>query len=434
MTAREHHQETRPRVPAVVQIISGLVLGLGLGTIVSIADWPAGRWFASAVEPLGALFINAIRMCVIPLIVAKLIVGVAGTEDASLLRRLGGGAVALFLVTLFLGATFAAAAGLPLLDRLRIDPAVAESLRAASASASEQMRETTDRLPGFSEWLVALVPANPIQAAAEGAMLPLIIFALAFGLGLTALQPASRLAAVSLFQAIGDAMIVLVRWVLLFAPVGVFALAVPLAARMGLGAAGALVYYIVLVALCCTAFAVCVIYPAAVLAGRVPLRLFIKAAVPVQAIAMSSRSSFASLPVAIEEARERLKLSEEITGFFLPFAAALFRAGSVIGTTIGALFIARLYAVDLDATQVVAVVTTAVMATFGTPGMPSGSILVIVPVLLAARVPVEGFGILLGVDTIPDMFRTTTNQTANLAAASILDRVLTRHHGAAAAR
>lgn len=413
-------------IPAALKIIIGLVAGLGLGTVISSVDWPAGRWFAGAVEPIGGLFINAIRMTVIPLIVAKLIVGVAGTEDERTLRRLGAAAIGLFLGTLFTAATFAAVVGSALLDRLQIDPSVAAALRETSASASESMRANVERLPSFSNWLVSLVPANPIQAGAEGAMLPLIVFAMAFGLALTRVQPGRRQAAVSFFQAIGDAMIVLIRWVLIFAPAGVFALAVPLAARLGLGAAGALAYYIVLVAVCCSAFAALVIYPAAVLVGRVPLRLFARAAAPVQVIAMSSRSSFASLPVAIEEARERLKLSDEITGFFLPFAAALFRGGSVIGITIGALFIARLYGVDLDATQLVAVVTTAVIASFGTPGMPSGSILVIVPVLLAAGVPVEGFGILLGVDTIPDMFRTSTNQTANLAAASILDHLVRR--------
>jgi len=277
-------------------------------------------------------------------------------------------------------------------------------------------------LPTLSSWLVSLVPANAVGAAADGAILPLIVFALAFGLALTGVSPPQRKVALSLFGAVGDAMVVLVRKVLLLAPLGVFALAVPLAARLGLQAAGALAFYVMLVAGCCTAFAVLVIYPAAVLLGGVPLRRFVRAAAPVQVIAMSSRSSFASLPVAIESAREQLHLSDEIIGFFLPFATALFRGGSVVGTTVGALFVARLYGVTLEAPQLAAVIGTAVMASFGTPGMPSGSILMIVPVLIAADVPAEGFGILLGVDTLPDMFRTTTNQTANLAVASILDR------------
>jgi Na+/H+-dicarboxylate symporter len=411
-------------VPAALQIVIGLLAGLGVG--VAAAAWPGGQWFVRMVEPIGALFVNAIRMTVIPLIVAKLIVGVAGTSDERVLRRLGFGAAALFLVTLVAAATFAAAVGSRVLARLEIDPGVAAALRSTAASASETVRADVESLPGFWAWLVSLVPPNPIEAGAEGAMLPIIVFSLALGAALTRVEPGRRQIALMFFGAIGDAMIALIRWVLLAAPVGVFALAVPLAARLGLAAAGALAYYIVLVALCCTAFTVLVIYPAAVYLGRMPLREFARAAGPVQAVAMSSRSSLATLPVAIEEARERLKLSDEVTGFFLPFAAVLFRGGSVMGTTIGALFIARLYGVPLDAAQMVAVIVTAVFATFGTPGMPSGSILVIVPVLLAARVPVEGFGILLGVDTIPDMFRTTTNQTANLAAAAILDRWLRR--------
>jgi Na+/H+-dicarboxylate symporter len=411
-------------VPPAAQIVIGLLAGLGVG--VAMAGWPAGQWFVRTVEPIGTLFVNAIRMTVIPLVVAKLIVGVAGTSDERALRRLGFGAAALFFVTLFVAAAFAAVAGWPALAGLEIHPGIAAELRSTAAGASATASADIERVPGFWAWLVSLVPPNPIAAGAEGAMLPIIVFSLALGAALTRVEAERRRVALQLFSAIGDAMVVLIRWVLLAAPIGVFALAVPLAARLGVAAAGALAYYIGLVALCCTVFTVLVIYPAAVFLGRTPLRAFARAAGPVQAVAMSSRSSLATLPVVIEEARDRLKLSDEITGFFLPFAAVLFRAGSVMGTTIGALFIARLYGVPLDTTQMAAVVATAVFATFGTPGMPSGSILVIVPVLLAARVPVEGFGVLLGVDTIPDMFRTTTNQTANLAAAAILDRWIRR--------
>ena len=160
------------------------------------------------------------------------------------------------------------------------------------------------------------------------------------------------------------------------APVGVFALAVPLAARTGLGALGAVVFYITLVAAVTVAFALLLLYPAAVFAGRVPLARFARACAPVQTLAFSSRSSLACLPVMVEQARDTLKLPESVTALFLPVASALFRAGSAIGTTIGALFLARLYEVPLTATEVAFVAVTAVLTMFGSPGVPSGSVIV----------------------------------------------------------
>lgn len=172
----------------------------------------------------------------------------------------------------------------------------------------------------------------------------------------------------------------------------------------------------------CTVFALLALYPAAVLVGRVPLVRFARMTAPAQALGFSSRSSMASLPVMIEQGK-RLGLRDEVTGFFLPLAAAMFRGGSVIGTTIGALFVARLYGVSLEFVQLATMIPVAVAATLGSPGVPSGAVLMIAPVLLAAGVPAEGFGILLGVDTIPDMFRTTTNVTANMTGAAIVDRL-----------
>ena len=216
-------------------------------------------------------------------------------------------------------------------------------------------------------------------------------------------------------------MLALVRWILVLAPIGVFALAVPLAARMGLSAAGALLYYVALVAATCLAFAILVLYPVAFVLGRRPPAHFVRATAPAQAIAFSTRSSMASLPVMMDQGR-LMGLRDDVVGFFLPLAVAMFRGGSVIGTTIGALFVARLYGVSLDLVQMATMIPVAVAATVGSPGVPSGSVLMIAPVLAAAGVPPEGFGLLLGVDTLPDMFRTTTNITANMTGAVVVDR------------
>jgi Na+/H+-dicarboxylate symporter len=216
--------------------------------------------------------------------------------------------------------------------------------------------------------------------------------------------------------------LILVRAILRFTPVGVFALAVPLAAKMGVAAAGALAGYIVVVSGICVAFMAVVLYPAAVLFGKIPLKTFALASLPPQSIAFSSRSSLAALPAMLESVNVTLKLPAAIGGFFIPLAASVFRAGAGIGPVVGVLFLAKLYGVELGAAQLVAIAVTTGITSFSVPGVPGGAIIIMIPTLMAAGVPIEGIGILLGVDTIPDMFRTTTNVTGHMSAAVILAR------------
>lgn len=405
-----------------LKVLIGLVAGLAIG--IGIASAGPGPWQVAPgwIEPLGLIFVNAIRMTVIPLIASGLIVGVAGMKDARAVGRLGLRSFVLFLVFITAATVFSVATTYPLLGRLHIDPAVAESLRASAASVGQGAAETARQLPSWSRWLVDLVPINAFKAAADGAILPLIVFSLAFGLALTAVAAERRQVVVSFFHGISDAMLALVGWVLKLAPLGVFALAVPLGARMGLSAAGALIYYIGLLSLVSGAFIVLVLYPAAVLVGRVPLGIFAKAAGPAQAVAFSSRSSLAALPAVFEGARKGLGWPEESTSFFVPLAASVFRVGGAIAQGVAVLFVARLYGVDLAPAQLATIVLTVIATSFTIPGIPAGAIITMAPVLAAAGVPVEGIGVLMGVDTFPDMFRTMANVTGWLAGGAILNR------------
>jgi proton glutamate symport protein len=411
-----------PSMPFTLQVLIGLVAGLLLGVGVDVSRAPWLLRVPSFVEPIGLVFINAIRMTVIPLVVSSLIVGVAANKDAKAIGRLGGRAIAWFLVALFAAALFSAVCAYPLLARLHIDPEVAATLRLNAAGASKAAMDNAGQLPSFGSWFVALVPVNVIKAGADGAMLPLILFSLAFGFALTRVEQGRREAVAGVFRGIAEAMLVIVGWVLKFAPLGVFALAVPLAARMGLAAAGALIYYIALLSLVSGAFIVLVLYPATVVLGRVSLGRFLRAAGPATAVAFTSRSSLAALPAAIEGARSGLGLPEEIPSFFLPLAASMFRVGAAMAQVVGVLFVARLYGVTLTGSQVATIIVTVVLTTFSVPGVPAGAIIVMAPVLAAASLPVEGIGLLLGVDTIPDMFRTAANVVGWLGVGSILGR------------
>lgn len=395
----------------LVALISGLVLGVG----VSVADSVALTTLAHWIEPAGTLFVNAIRMTIIPLVVSSLIVGVTSAPDTRTIGRLGGRALVFMLVSLVIACTLGVLAAGPAFSMLSIDPAASAALR-ASASAGAKAAGT---MPSFGQWLVDLVPANPIKAAADGAMLPLIIFSLVFGIALARVDASRKAAVVRVFEGVLDASIRLVHWVLNLAPLGVFALAVPLAARMGLSAAGALATYIAVVSALTTVMIV-LLYPVAAIGGRMSMRMFARAALPAQAMAFSGRSSLASLPAMIAATRDTLKLPPQIPGFLVPLLTSTYRIGAGVGQTVPIVFIAHLYGIPLGPSQLFTIAITAVLVSFSVPGIPGGTIIAMVPVLMAAGLPIEGAGIMLGVDTIPDMFRTTANVTGDMTAAVVL--------------
>jgi len=404
------------------RVLIALIAGIGGGVAIASSGSPRLASAALAIEPLGTLWINAIRMTVIPLVVGSLIVGITSAPNARSIGRVGRGAIVFFIVTLFAAAAYAALLAPPLINRIPLDPAAIASMKASASSAGTTAAQNATNIPTFSRWLVDLVPANPVKAAADGALLPLIIFTLMFGLALLTLPAERKVPVIAFFQGLGDAALTVVRWVLQLAPLGVFALALPLATRMGASAAGALAAFVVTVIGITVSFAVVVLYPLAAVVGRVPLGEFARAIFAAQAVAFSSRSSLAALPAMIESARSRLGLPPEISGFFLPLAASTYRVAGALAQPTAVLFIARLYGVELTATQLMTVVLTVVPTTFSVPGIPAGSIIVMVPILIGAGLPAEGIGVLLGIDAITDMFRTATNVTGDMVGAVVLGR------------
>jgi Na+/H+-dicarboxylate symporter len=407
------------RLSLSTRVLIALVVGLALGLLLSRADAATIERIVAYVEPFGTIFVNAIRMTVIPLVVSLVVVGIAGA-DASRITRLGTRALVVAFLFLCLSGLVGAILAPIAFSRLQIDPAAIAALRARAAGALAS--GTSQSTGSLTRWLTDLVPANPVRAAADGAMLPLIIFAVVFGLALLSIEAEQRDPVVRFFRGTGEAMLRLVRWILVLAPLGVFALTLPLVARLGAVAIGALAAYVALIAVATTAFALLVLYPAAALFGHVSIENFARAVFPAQAVAFSSRTSLAALPALIEGAQRRLGMTAETSGFLLPLASALFRVGAAMGLTVGAVFIARLYGADLTSAQVLTAAATAVLTSFSIPGIPGGSIIAMVPVLASVGLPADGIGVLLGVDTIPDAFRTTANVTGQMAAAVIAER------------
>jgi proton glutamate symport protein len=400
-----------------VWVLFGLGAGLLLGILASRSGSPALLWLVQALEPVGIIFVNAIRMTVVPLVVALLISGIVSVTDAGLLGRLGLRALLLGLSLTLVVALFTMLVALPVLARVHIDPAVAASLRQGIAPDSL----SPVGAPDLAQWLTDLVPANVFKAAADGAMLPLIVFTLAFGFALTRVPADRRSAVAGFFSGLADAMMVLVRWIIRLAPIGVLALAAPLAARMGAGVAGALLSYVLLAVVLTIAALALIIYPVTVVAGGVSITRLARGVAPAQALALSSRSTMASLPAMIDAART-LGVPEHVVAFVVPLAASMLRVGSAVGQMVAVLFAARLFDVTLSPVQLLAVLVTTVVTTFTVPGIPGGSIVVMVPILAAAGVPAGAVGILLGADVIPDMFRTMANVTGGIAAGVIVGR------------
>jgi len=378
---------------------------------------------ASAVAPIGTLWVNAIRMTVIPLVVSLLITGVASASDISMVGRIGGRTLAVFLAMLA-GAT---ALALPLamvvfsgLSRLMtvrpaLPPGAAEAASSVAAGASAV---------GFATWLTSLIPTNPVAAAASGAMLPLILFTLFLALAIARTSAAARETLLGFFRALSEAMLVLVRWVVWLAPAGVFALMLPLGVHGGTGLVGALGFYIAAYSTASVLFTL-LLYPVVASVGRIPLRDFARAALPAQVIAFSSSSSIASLPALVEGAEQTLRLPKDVTAFVLPLAVSTFKFAAAVSWPFGALFVAWFYRIDLHAVQYATIAFACIFLAFAAPGVPRGAFLMLAPLFLAIGLPVEGIGILIAVDALPDLFATVLNASGDLAAAALVARYST---------
>jgi proton glutamate symport protein len=399
-------------------VLVALIAGLIAGALVrAYAMELAG--VAEVIEAVGGLWLNALRMTVVPLVVSLLITGIGSVADAARTGGLVGRAILLFTGLIFCAAIYGVAATQGLLALWPVERAAADAFVGSVGAAAAEIREP----PTFVNWLRGLAPANPVAAAANDNILQLVVFAIFFGFATTQLPAHLRAPVVNFFRAVSEAMIVVVRWILLAGPIGVFGLSIGVGLRAGIGAAGTLGQYVAIVT-AVTAGATLIAWLLAVTWGRQPVGRFTATAAPVWAIAASTQSSLASLPAMLQAALGGMRIPAHVADVTLPLAVAIFRFTSPVANLGVVLVIAHLYGIEPTLLQTAGAIIVAYAVSIASVGLPGQVSFVasIAPICLALGVPIDLLGILIAVEVIPDIFRTLGNTTANLATTSILAR------------
>lgn len=393
-----------------VAIALGLASGLGLGVAAAATDAAPLQAMAHGVAPLGTAFVRLIRLVVVPLVATTLFSAIATMGDLRRLGRLGAQTLGFLWGTTLaaiLTGMIVMSAALPLAGSLTITPTAAPDTVPAPATAMD--------------FIVSLIPDNPIRAAADGALLPLIVFSVLFGAAAATLPASHRSRLVELADAVTAALITLVHWTLWTAPVGVFALAAPVAADAGLDLLRSVSVFILAVIAGLLLFSALVYMPFVRFAGDVPGRRFLGAALEPAAIAFSTTSSVATLP-AMFDAADRLGLPRPLASFVLPVAAAVNRSGSALYQGSAVIFLAHLYGASMSPGELVAALFAIFLVALTIAPVPSASVVTLPPALAALGVPLDGLGLLLGIDRIPDMFRTVVNVTGDMVAVTVVRR------------
>ncbi|ERI54079.1 sodium:dicarboxylate symporter [Pseudomonas sp. EGD-AK9] len=379
-------------MPLWQQILVGLALGVAVGML--------SKSGAQALAPIGALFLNAIKMLIVPLVFVSLVAGITAMSDSAKLGRISVKTIAIYLITtafavsigLAFGALFSPGEGMHMV-----------------ASGSEEAKQA----PSLVQILVGLVPTNPVTAFAEGNILQIIVFAIALGVSMNLIGDKAA-PAVKLFDSLAEVFYKLTDLVMRLAPIGVFALIAGVVAAHGIEVLLPLASVIGVIYLASIAHML-LVYGGLIggLARLSPLRFF-QGIAPALAVAFSTSSSAGTLPVSIECARKNLGVSQGVAGFVLPVGATINMDGTAIYQGVLALFIAQAFGVDLNAGQYLMIILTATLASIGTAGVPGAGLIMLGLVLTSVGLPLEGVALIAGIDRILDMARTTVNVAGDL--------------------
>jgi Na+/H+-dicarboxylate symporter len=403
-------------VKLTLRIFLALIAGLVAGALLPATG--GGGVALALAEPIGNLWLQALQMTIIPLIAGLLFTGIATSVGIAGGGRIAGAALLAFLVLLLVSALWAI---LFVPQLLAVWPAPAQAA-AALTGASPGTAIAAGPI-NIGEWLLSLVPANIFKALAAGDMLPVVVFVSVFALAAGRLPAPQQALLVDSFEAVKNAMLVLVGWIFVVAPVGVFALALSVGLKAGFGAFGVLAHYVAVLVIVQVTLILLVYGLMAVFGGGV--LAFARAVLPAQAVAVSTQSSIASLP-AIYDGAERLGLPEAIARVVLPLAVSIFRITSPCANIAVVLYVGHLNGIAPGPLALAAGVLAALAAAVSTGGLP-GSITFLaatVPIANAMGVPVAALPLLLAVELLPDIFRTLGNVTADLAVTAIVSKRL----------
>jgi len=397
---------------------AGLILGLAAA---GVADsHPEFVRAAQWLRPIGTLFVNLLSMVVIPLVATALFTGIARLGNMRRVSRLLVRTLAFFwgttLVAIFIGFLVASI----VLPRAVVSPDRQAALQAAAVADSSSIQKAAEGIPTGARFIVELIPANPVKAAVDGNLLPVVVFVTFLAVAAAGLPEQKRTPLLELADATTEALIKIVHWVLLLAPIGVFALVTPIVAQQGWDVVKAMGWFITAVILGVVIFIGAVYIPALTIMGRLEPGTFLRAAFPSMMMGFSTTSSLATLPTMLQAADGDLHIPRSIAGFALPLGASVNRAGSALYQAIAVLFVARLYGIPFGFSEMFAAAAAVFLASLTVAAVPSGSVLSLLPAFTATGLPISGLSILIGLDRIPDMFRTMTNVTGHLTGAVVV--------------
>lgn len=399
-----------------VALVAGASLGV-LGQLTGIR----GIWdFSDLISPLGGLWLNALQMAVIPLVITQIMSALVRRGEHTSVGALGGKALALFAVFLLGAGIFTLTVVPPVLGLFEVPAGWVSSIQVDAIPATAQAAAEGGTI-SIGDWLVGLVPRNPLEAAAQGNLLQILVFTVLLGLAVAKLPSDQREPLAEVFKSLADAMMVLVSWIMWGTPLGVFALFLPLVLTNGIGSLGLIALYVLVIIGCLLAVTV-LLYPVTALSGRVSIFQFARAAAPAQIVAASTQSSLASLPALIMGGKDHLRLREDGTAFVLPLCVSTFKLNQAVSPVGRLLFLAFVFGIPLSLGDQASFLIGTIFLSFGVPGVPRGAPFMSLPLFLAVGIPIEGVVLLEAVKSIPDVFMTLLNVTGDMSVATILSR------------
>ena len=414
----------RKRVPLYAKILLGMGLGVGFGFLAIALHWES--FVHDWVAPWGVIFMRLLKLIAVPLVFVSLIIGVVNLKDIRNLSRIGLKTILIYVCTTIIAVSI----GLGMVSLIKPGKVFPkdrqtefmERYEQIVAEREAQMHQMQEVSP--LDFLVETVPENIFQALGDNSkMLQIIFFALLFGVAIIVVGTHKVPSVVRFFGQLNLVLLKIIDFIMAFAPIGVFALMATLivdyAGDVGIFSALGLYALTVILAL---AVIIVFVYPFIMrVFGKRTVKQFFKAAAPVQMLAFTTSSSAATLPLTMERTQKQLGVSEEVSSFVLPVGVTINMDGTSCYQAVAAVFLAQVLGLDLTFGQMLLILATATISSIGTPGIPGGSIVMLMIVLDSVGIPIEGLALILGIDRPLDMLRTMVNVTGDMTVACVVD-------------